>query len=134
MVVSCNRADVFHYDITTAIQDLLNVADDPSYYRVVINLNGATTIEHKIAKCKIANNTCSVTLPNATRDRGTVVGFSDNPTDIDAKYKLGDTITIDKDLLLYVISYQTNTLMINHNDVDYVPLTDYVAEKDTVRD
>lgn len=108
-----------------AEEALFNVADE-SYYRITFNLNGASSIDSKSVRCKIKDDKCSVTLPNATRDRGTVVGFSDNPTDIDAKYKLGETITIDKDILLYVISYQTNTLMINHNDVDYLE-TDTVS-------
>ena len=33
--------------------DMLNVADDPSYYRIVFNLNGATSIEHKFMRCPV---------------------------------------------------------------------------------
>ncbi len=101
-------------------EELLNVADDPSYYRVVINLNGATSVEHKISKCKIDKNTCSVTLPKATKTDGIVLGFSDNKNDTEAKYKIGETLTLDNSIELYVISYKENIVKIEKNNVDYL--------------
>ena len=103
-----------------AEEDLLNVADDPSYYRVILNLNGATSVENKIVKCKIENNTCTVTLPNATKTDGIVLGYSDNKNDTEAKYKIGETIALDNSLELYVISYKENKVKIENNGVDYL--------------
>ena len=98
---------------------LFNVADE-DHYRIVFNLNGATSIEHKIVKCKIENNSCNVVLPSATKDSGTVLGYSDDKNDTEAKYKMGDTLTLNNNIELYAISYKTNTLKISKNGVDYL--------------
>ena len=102
------------------MNNMFNVADDPSYYRIVFNLNGASSIEHKIARCKVDNNICSLVLPNATREGGIVLGFSDNKSDHEAKYKIGDTISLDKNIELYVISSKKNTITFDKNGVDYL--------------
>ncbi len=101
-------------------EELLNVADDPDYYKIIYNLNGATSIEHKVSKCKINNNKCTITLPSATKDNGIVLGFSDNKNDTVAKYKIGDEITLNNSLELYVISFTNLTLTIDKNGVDYL--------------
>ena len=101
-------------------EELLNVADDPGYFRAVFYLNGATSIDSKIVRCKIDNNNCSITLPNATKENGKVLGFSDNKDDTEAKYKMGDVINLDKSIELYTISYKTNTITIDKNGVDYL--------------
>ena len=101
-------------------EDMFNIGDDGSYYKAVFNLNGATLIEYKIAKCKIDNNTCNIVLPKATRDDGVVLGYSDNKNDIKAKYKEGEIIAIDSNIQLYAISYKTNTVTIEKNNVDYL--------------
>ena len=106
-----------------AEEELLNVADDPDYHKIVFNLNGATSIEEKVAKCKIKNTRCDITLPNATKDNGVVLGYSNNKTDTVAKYKIGDTITLESSMVLYVISFKTVTLTIEKNDVDYLETT-----------
>ena len=100
-------------------EDLLNVADDTSYYRIVFNLNGASSIENKISKCKIDGNTCSIVLPSATKNDGVVLGYSDNKDDHVAKYKIGEMISLNNNIELYVISYKTNKITINDN-VDYL--------------
>ena len=105
-------------------EDLINVADDPSYYRVNISLNGASSVDSRIVKCKINNNSCNIVLPQATRDKGTVLGYSDNKDDKEAKYKIGESITLDSNKQLYVISYNTYTLIIAENDVDYLENAD----------
>ena len=97
-----------------------NVADDVNYYKVTFNLNGATRIDHKMVHCRVSNNGCKVTLPIAERVDGFIIGYSDNKDDIDAKYKPGETITIEQDISLYAISYKTNTLEIVNTGVDYL--------------
>ena len=101
-------------------EELLNVADDPGYYKIIFNLNGASSLEHKVSKCKITNNECNIVLPNATKDNGIVLGFSDNKNDTVAKYKVGDEITINNNMELYVISFTNLTLTIDKNGVDYL--------------
>ncbi len=101
-------------------EELLNVADDPGYFKIVYHLNGATSIDEKIAKCKINNNRCSITLPKVTKDNGIVLGYSNNKNDTEAKYKIGDVITLEKSMELYVISFKTISLTIEKNDVDYL--------------
>lgn len=98
---------------------IFNVADE-NYYRIVFNLNGATSIEHKIVKCKINNNSCNVILPSATKKDGIVLGYSDDKNDTVAKYRIGDTLTLNNSIELYVISYKKNTLKIMKNNVDYL--------------
>ncbi len=101
-------------------EDMLNVADDPNYYKAVFSLNGASMIEHKSVRCKIVDGKCSVTLPGASRDGGTILGYSDNKNDKEAKYKTGETITLGDSMTLYAISYRTHTLKIEKNGVDYL--------------
>ena len=105
---------------------LYNIADDASYYKITFYLNGANMIEHKTVRCKSSDKGCQVSLPYATRKDGVVLGYSDNKNDLEAKYKLNTTITINKNMSLYAISYQENVLTIAKNGVDYL-------EKDTVK-
>ena len=103
-----------------ASEDLYNVADDQSFYKVEFNLNGASMIEHKSVKCKISVDSCSVTLPKASRDGGIILGYSENKDDIEATYKVGETITLNNNISLYAISYKQLTLTIDKRDVDYI--------------
>lgn len=108
-----------------AEEDMLNVADTPGYYRITFNLNGASMIEYKSLRCKEKNGSCTLVLPNATRRGGTVLGYSDNKDDLEAKYKIGEKITLTDNIDLYAISYSTYNLTIDQNGVDYL-------EKDSV--
>ena len=101
-------------------EELLNVADDPNYYKIVFNLNGATSIENKVSKCKIKNSSCSIILPNATKEDGVVLGYSTNKNDTMAQYKIGDTLVLEDNLELYVISFKNLALTIDKNGVDYL--------------
>ena len=101
-------------------EDMLNVADEPGYYKVVFNLNGASMIEHKAIRCKIKDTSCTVTLPKCERKNGIVLGYSDNKDDLEAKYLTGETITLTSNTTLYAISQQTNRLKIEENNVDYL--------------
>ena len=97
-----------------------SVADSSNYYTVKFDLNGASFIDTKILRCKIEGNGCYVTLPNAKRDNGIVLGYSDNKSDTLAKYLPGTDVFLSDNVTLYVISYQDNTLTIPDNDVDYL--------------
>ncbi len=101
-------------------EELLNVADDPDYYKIIFNLNGATSIENKVSKCKINNNSCSIILPNATKEDGVVLGYSANKDDTMAQYKIGDKMVLEGNIELYVISFKNLSLTIDKNDVDYL--------------
>ena len=101
-------------------EDMLNMADDPSYYKAVFNLNGASSIENRGLRCRIIDGSCTITLPSAMRIGGVVLGYSDNANDKEAKYRLGETITLNDSLTLYVISYAPLKLTIEANDVDYL--------------
>ena len=101
-------------------EQLLNVADDSEYFKIVFYLNGATNIDNKVSRCKINNNRCNITLPNVTKDDGVVLGYSTNPNDQQAQYKVGDTLTIEKNMELYVISFKSLSLTIEKNGVDYL--------------
>lgn len=103
-----------------AEEDLLNVADDGVNNRIIFNLNGATEIDERYVKCKKTENGCSVTLPNAKRDGGFVLGYSDDMNATEAKYKMNESITINENMTLYVISYKINNLFINKGDLDYL--------------
>ena len=101
-------------------EDMLNMADEPGYYKVIFYLNGATRVEHKAVRCKIDGDSCSVTLPNAERKNGVVLGFSENKDDQVAQYMLNERISLRSNMNLYVISYQTNKLTIEKNNVDFL--------------
>lgn len=101
-------------------EDLFNVADNPGYYKAVFHINGASSIDAKVIKCKIDNNTCNIVLPNATKLDGIVLGYSDNKNAREAKYKMGDNLTLDRSIELYAISYKEIKLTIDKNDVDYL--------------
>ena len=106
-------------------EDMFNMADDSSHHKVSFNRNGSYGIEYSGVRCKIKNGSCTVTLPTAQRSDGEVLGFSDNPNDVEAKYKQGEVITLTDDVTLYVISYSKFTLSIEKNGVDFL-------EKDTL--
>ena len=99
---------------------LFNIADDAEHFKVVFRLNGATNIDKNVVRCQIEGNSCKVKLPNATRDNGIVLGYSDNKDDRVAKYNVNTEIEINKSQNLYVISSKTNTLRIERNNVDYL--------------
>ncbi len=101
-------------------EEQLNVGDDTGYYKAILNLNGATSVDSKVLKCKIVDDKCTVVLPQAYKDNGVILGFSDNAKDTVAKYKMGDTITLDSSIELFTISYKTYTLKIANNEVDYL--------------
>lgn len=101
-------------------EDMFNVGDDEEHYKVTFYLNGSNMIEHKAVRCKIKNNSCTVTLPNATRTNGVVLGYSDNKDDLIPKYEIGSTITLTNDMNLYAISYSEYNLTIDQNGVDYL--------------
>lgn len=97
-----------------------SIADNSGYYTVKINLNGASVVDEKTIQCKIENNGCYVTLPNAMRNNGTVLGYSDNKNDHVAKYGLSSRIFISSNVELYVISFKQNILTISSDNLDFL--------------
>lgn len=89
-------------------------------YTITIDLNGADKVDKKKISCISENNNCYVTLPNAIRKNGTVLGFSKNPDDIIPEYLIGTKISIEDNMKLYVISEKENIVYIENNDVDYL--------------
>lgn len=105
-----------------------NIADNSGYYTVKINLNGSSSVSEKIVRCKIDNNGCYVILPNAVRDNGTVLGYSDNKNDHEAKYSLLSRAFISSNVELYVISFSENTLTIDSNNIDFLEDNDLTCK------
>ena len=100
--------------------EYVTVADNGNYYIAHIDLNGASFVETKTLRCRIEENGCYVTLPNAMRNNGVVLGYSDNKDDTIAKYLAGANIFISDNVKLYVVSYQKNTLTIDDENIDYL--------------
>lgn len=97
-----------------------NVADSSNYYTAKFDLNGASFIDTKFIRCKIENNRCYVTLPNAKRDNGIVLGYSDDKDATVAKYLPGSNVFLSDNVTLYVVSYKDNALTIPDEDIDYL--------------
>lgn len=92
---------------------------EPNTYVVKINLNGADKVDSKRLTCTIsADNNCIVHLPFAHRDNGKVIGYSFNRDSKTPDYLMNTDINVDKNMELYVISYQINNLYIDKDDVD----------------
>jgi len=94
------------------------------YYTLKIDKNGASDVEVSKLDCKIKDGGCEVTLPDASRQKGTVLGYSFNSDDIEPQYKVGDTITISSDKKIYVISYETHKMNIVTDSIDYLSNVD----------
>ena len=89
-------------------------------HTITFHLNGATEITKNRIKCKKSISGCVITLPNVERTDGTVIGYSLNKDDIEAKYQPGDKVLIDKNQDLYAISYRDIVITIENNSVDYL--------------
>ena len=101
-------------------EKIINNPDNNTFNTVTIELNGASSVESKKLKCEVEKTGCFVTLPNAIRDDGVVVGYSEKSNDLEAQYKVGSIVFINRDMTLYVISYRENNLMIDGSKVDYL--------------
>ena len=89
-------------------------------YEVTIIRNGADKIKDDKLTCIKDNNGCYVTLPNVNRSNGVVLGFSLENDDKYATYFVNDKLYLDKNMVLYVISYQDNKLDIDSSNLDYI--------------
>ncbi len=88
-------------------------------YIVTFDLNGSDIIEEEQIKCKAnIRGECLITLPVAKKYNGEVLGYSTNPLDYEAKYKVGDKISILDSMKLFVISRVTHTLNIDRSEID----------------
>ena len=90
-----------------------------------INLNGADKVDTKKLTCEVGeDNLCQVYLPTAYRDNGKVMGYSTNPNSTSPEYLMNTNINLNKNIDLYVISYEINTLYIKNDEVDYISNSD----------
>ncbi len=89
-------------------------------YTITFELNGATYINSKEKTCDFSLKGCVIELPKAERDGGTVVGYNLGNGAHEAKYYPGDTVTINSDYKLYVVSYKEITINIDKNNTDYL--------------
>ncbi len=94
------------------------------YYTLRLDKNGASSLDSSRLECKIENNECQITLPNATRKKGVVLGYSTNKNATSPEYKIGDVITMKSDMRMYAISYQKLTMNIVSESVDYISTPD----------
>ena len=89
-------------------------------YNLKINLNGASEVEKENMQCKskLLSN-CYITLPNAIRTDGEVIGYSRQANSQTAEYQIGQEIEMNGDLVLYVISKKDSApLTIDKSDID----------------
>ena len=89
-------------------------------YTVTFDLNGADSISANSVTCNNTKDGCVATLPTARRNNGSIIGFSLNPNDKNAQYKENESITLNSDMNLYVISYKNRTIKIDSSDVDFI--------------
>lgn len=82
--------------------------------------NGVEEIEYTALTCKKSLQGCYVVMPNITKSNGKVLGFSKKHDAHEAEYKMGDKLYIKEDMTLYAVSFQTYTVHIDKNNVDYL--------------
>ena len=96
----------------------------PGEFVLRIEKNGASSVDESELSCKIVDGKCNVTLPNATRKNGQVVGFSFDKNSNSADYKTGDTVTLTENKRIYVISYKTYSMNVVTDSIDYIATPD----------
>ena len=90
-------------------------------YNMQLFLNGADVLSSENVKCKSDYlGHCYLTLPDAKRYEGEVLGFSNNSESHEAEYKIGQQIEMLSDMNLYVISRTKQSLEIDMSDVDEI--------------
>ncbi len=87
-------------------------------YDVKIYLNGADAVEEEMKCTSDYLGHCTLTLPSAQRNDGEVLGYSKIVDSRDAEYKIGQTIELEEDTVLFVISKKDNELKIDTSDID----------------
>lgn len=98
--------------------------EEASHYTVYFKLNGATKIDNKKLTCTKENKGCFITLPKSYRENGVVLGYSEDEKAKEPKYQENETISIDSDITLYVISYEIYSLHVSDTQIDYVENND----------
>lgn len=71
-----------------------------------IDENGAS-VENKLLSCETESESCTVTLPEITREGYQIMGYSTNEDAKTAEYSIGQTVTLTKNIKLYAITYKT---------------------------
>lgn len=117
IIICCALLYVLLKDDTLFLGD--NNTED--VHTVYLKRNGASSIEKTSISCSYTttNNKCFVTLPKIEKKDGVVLGWSNgNKESID--YKIGDTIELSTDLVLYAVTYKELNLKIDSKDIDYL--------------
>ncbi len=94
---------------------------------VILHHNGAYVSKSSVS-CKLFNDSCRVTLPEATRTNGTVLGYSKNKNSMEAEYHVNEEITLTSNIELYVVSYTEYKLHVNNQDLDYLSNNDITCK------
>lgn len=72
-------------------------------YNISFKKNGASGIEKDNIGCSTSNESCKITLPKITFENGDVLGWSTNKDIEEPEYKVGQTIDITENMILYAI-------------------------------
>jgi len=89
-------------------------------YTAYFKSNGATNLENEKIDCKVVDNKCIITIPNATRTNGTIIGYNTDKNAKTALYHVNQQINLTDNITLYVISSQKLNLQINSDNLDYI--------------
>ena len=100
-------------------QNIIN-QDELLKYNVLIDVNGADSVEKRVLSCIVNEQGCHITLPKAERKNGTILGYNLNSDDKMARYKEGENINLSGNMKLYVISNRENHLYIDDSNIDFV--------------
>lgn len=96
----------------------------PGEFILRIEKNGASGVDNNELSCKIVDGKCNVTLPMATRKDGEVLGYSFDKDSSVAEFKVGDTVTLNENKRIYVISYKKLSMNVVTDSIDYIATPD----------
>lgn len=101
-------------------------------FTVYFDLNGATSRTDSTSNCYEYGDKCTLTLPNIVRKDGIVIGWSDNKDSKVAKYNVGQTIEVNRDMTLYAITKATKKATFHNNGAkSLTPSDNGIWTKDT---
>lgn len=97
----------------------INEVADPYEYRSAIFVANGVEIEKNKINCIVNGNKCEITMPNIINDDGYVLGWSD-VNGKEAKYKVGQIINIDKNMVFYAITYRVLSLSYSDSNLYFM--------------
>ena len=80
-------------------------------FTATFNANGASSIGSKSSSCTAYNKnlSCNVTMPTITRSGGSVIGWNRTSSATKPTMKVGETLTLNANVIYYAITYKTLT-------------------------